>query len=278
PTRSAAPAAVQADAAPASPSVNAYKSYYSEHAEPFLATCKKIGGDVGNIGDLAKRGFDFICIAVSAASQCKKPDDAKLREFIEPLSKVVQEADAGQDNRSKYYNHQAAFAEAAQAFLWIVAHSTPQGHVQTQLEASMFYLNKILTQFPDDDHKNFVKQIKTSLSEMKSYIKAHHTTGLEWNAKGKDLKDFKQSGAPAAPQCPPPPPAGCPPPPPPPAQPVVHSDEPPQLSGMAAVFAEINQGSNITKSLNKVTADMKSKNRPAEDRSGLVTTTEKKGT
>lgn len=68
---------------------------------------------------------------------------------------------------SQSYNHQAAFAEAVQGLLWIVAPSAPQGHVQTQLEASMFYLNKILTQFSEEEHKNFVKQIKACLSEMK---------------------------------------------------------------------------------------------------------------
>lgn len=47
---------------------------------------------------------------------------------------------------------------------------------------------------------------------------------------------------------------------------------------MAAVFAQINQGGNITKNLNRVTADMKAKNRPPDQRSGLVVTADKKGT
>lgn len=45
---------------------------------------------------------------------------------------------------------------------------------------------------------------------------------------------------------------------------------------MAAVFAQINKGGDITKGLSKVTNDMKSKNRSPEERSGLVSDVPKK--
>ena len=73
-----------------------------------------------------------------------------------------------------------------------------------------------------------------ALVELQDFVKKHHTTGLEWSKAG---------GAP-----PPPPPAAMPPPPP-----VLPEGD---LSNLAldptkdrsALFAEINQGENITRS------------------------------
>lgn len=96
---------------------------------------------------------------VQTASQCAKPEESDVREYIEPLSKLVQEAVAAQDNRSKCYFHQAGFAEALPALFWVIVPTTPQGHVQASLEASTFYLNKVLSQASDDQHKAFVSTI-----------------------------------------------------------------------------------------------------------------------
>eukprot|EP00474_Spongospora_subterranea_P008350 CRZ08808.1 hypothetical protein [Spongospora subterranea] len=95
--------------------------------------------------------------------------------------------------------------------------------------------------------KHSFRQLRNALNEMKAYIKQYHTTGLEWNAKGKALKDFKSSAVPAAPNAavvPPPPPAPCAPAAPTPSSATASA---PAASGMSAVFAQINQGSAITK-------------------------------
>lgn len=74
--------------------------------------------------------------------------------------------------------------------------------LQAQLESADFYLNKILTTFKADEnkefHRQFVKAIKDLLKDMQPFIKAFHTTGLVWNAKGKDLSEFGAAAAPAA--------------------------------------------------------------------------------
>lgn len=171
---------------PASPSSAAYAAYFDAHVQPFLSTCTQIGGDIEKIvrsrsavvpvdnnksiccqGRIAATAFEFVGTAVAAASQCTKPSDADLREFVEPLSKAIQEAHALQDNRSKAYNHQAGFAEALPALFWIAAPEKPQTHVQNAVEASTFYLNKVLTSASDEANKQFVKQIRNALNELK---------------------------------------------------------------------------------------------------------------
>lgn len=86
----------------------------------------------------------------------------------------------------------------------------------------------------DRKHVDWVNAWMQALVELQDFVKKHHTTGLEWSKAG---------GAP-----PPPPPAAMPPPPP-----VLPEGD---LSNLAldpskdrsALFAEINQGENITRS------------------------------
>lgn len=47
PAPSSVPA--QGEAAVLSPSVKAFKAFQADHVEPFVSTCKKIGGDVEKI-------------------------------------------------------------------------------------------------------------------------------------------------------------------------------------------------------------------------------------
>lgn len=67
-------------------------------------------------------------------------------------------------------------------------------------------------------------------------MKQHHTTGLVWSGKGVPM-----AGAGA----PPPPPPGCPPPPPTLLGDVADLDA---SNDRSALFAQINQGENITRS------------------------------
>lgn len=105
-------------------------------------------------------------------------------------------------------------------------------------DAGQFYTNRVLKDWKEKDkkHVEWVKAWIQTLSELQAYVKQHHTTGLVWAGKG----------APAVCAAPPPPP-GCPPPPPP----ALLGDLPPADDGgddRSALFAQINQGEDITKS------------------------------
>lgn len=103
-------------------------------------------------------------------------------------------------------------------------------------DAGQFYTNRVLKDWKEKDkkHVDWVKAWIQTLSELQAYVKQFHTTGLVWSGKS----------APSV-AAPPPPPPGCPPPPP------ILADIPPALDSSndrSALFAEINQGENITKS------------------------------
>lgn len=103
-------------------------------------------------------------------------------------------------------------------------------------DAGQFYTNRVLKDWKEKDkkHVDWVKAWIQTLGELQAYVKQYHTTGLVWAGKA----------APSA-VAPPPPPPGCPPPPP------ILADFPAttdNANDRSALFAEINQGENITKS------------------------------
>lgn len=107
-------------------------------------------------------------------------------------------------------------------------------------DAGQFYTNRVLKDWKEKDkkHVDWVKAWIQTLSELQAFVKQYHTTGLVWGGK---------NAAPLG-AVPPPPPPGCP--PPPPVAPLddfgAMSDS---LNDRSALFAEINQGENITKSM-----------------------------
>ena len=94
----------------------------------------------------------------------------------------------------------------------------------------------------DKKHVVWARSFTSLLDTLRAYVKAHHTTGLVWNASGQDLASYEKGGA-----------SDVPPPPPPPPPPAAAAAAP-AAGGMDAVFGQINQGENITRSLRRVDA------------------------
>lgn len=83
----------------------------------------------------------------------------------------------------------------------------------------------------DQTHVEWVNSWVETLKQLQAFVKQHHTTGLVWAKTGA---------------APPPPPGGLP--PPPPVLPPVDSLSLDNSNDRSALFAQINQGSDITKS------------------------------
>lgn len=113
----------------------------------------------------------------------------------------------------------------------------PAPYVKEMNDAGQFYTNRVLKDWKEKDkkHVDWVKAWVQTLSELQAYVKQYHTTGLVWAGKS----------APSV-AVPPPPPLGCPPPPPPALDDFTSTVD--LNDDRSALFAEINQGENITKS------------------------------
>lgn len=117
-------------------------------------------------------------------------------------------------------------------------------------DAGQFYTNRVLKEWKEKDvtHVEWARAWIQTLVELQAFIKQHHTTGIVWAGKSKATANGTSGGAP------PPPPMGNL--PPPPVMPAFDPSGFDPNDDRNALFAQINQGADITKSLKKVTSEM----------------------
>ncbi|KAI4454155.1 adenylyl cyclase-associated protein [Holotrichia oblita] len=218
----------------------------------YLASSKQIGDVVATHSDIVNKAFQAQLDYVTLASQSSQPNQTQQIPLLKPTSEQITAIQEFREkNRSsKFFNHLSAISESIPALGWVTVSPAPAPYVQELNNTGQFYTNRVLKEWKEKDkkHVEWVKAWVQTLTELQAYVKQHHTTGLVWSGK------TAPTGG-----CAPPPPPGCPPPPP------ILADMPEiddSSNDRSALFAEINQGENITKSLKKVTADMQTHKNP----------------
>lgn len=217
----------------------------------YLNISKQIGGDVASHSDLVQKAFLAQLQYLTVASQSKQPSQSEQIALLQPTSEQINAIQSFREkNRaSPYFNHLSAISESIPALGWVTVSPAPAPYVKEMNDAGQFYTNRVLKDWKEKDkkHVEWVKSWVQTLSELQQFVKQHHTTGLVWSGKGG---------------VPPPPPSGCPPPPPVLnlADMAISSDDASQ--DRSALFAQINQGEAITKSLKKVTSEMQTHKNP----------------
>ncbi|XP_057333006.1 uncharacterized protein LOC130672433 isoform X2 [Microplitis mediator] len=228
-------------------SVSGFEDLVAGPFAEYLAISQKIGGDVAAHSKLVDEAFriqkEFIKTAASRPAPSSQPEQVSL---LGPTSSQIQLIQQFRENNrgSQYFNHLSAISESIPALGWVAVTPTPAPYVKEMNDAGQFYTNRVLKDWKEKD-KNHVEWCKAwvqTLSELQKYIRQHHTTGLVWS----------KTGSVSAPV--PPPPGGMP--PPPPCMPVGDISASAGGDDRSALFAQINQGENITKSLKKVTSEM----------------------
>ncbi|XP_046560993.1 adenylyl cyclase-associated protein 1-like [Haliotis rubra] len=247
----------------AAPFVVAFDAITSGPFAKYVSLSSSIGGDVKTQSDLVQAAFQAQRQFLVVASQSKQPAQSVLVNLLKPTSEKI-EAIVGfrEKNRtSPFFNHLSTVSESVSALGWVSVSPAPGPFVKEMSDAGMFFGNRVLKEFKEKDpqHADWIKSWNMTLSELQAYIKQFHTTGTAWNPRGGDASAV---AAPARGGAPPPPPPG--PPPPPPPAPV---DSAPAGGGSeqerAALFSQLNRGTDITKGLKKVSDDMKTHKNPA---------------
>lgn len=183
---------------------------------------------------------------VTLATESAKPSDSELPGLLSATSEQIQNIQTYREKHrtSSFFNHLSAISESIPALGWVCVSPTPGPHVKEMNDAGQFYTNRVLKEWKEKNqtHVEWCRAWIQTLTELQAYIKQYHTTGLVWSGKGK---------ASARAGVPPPPPGPMPPPPPPIG---ALGDLSISNGGAAggddrnALFAQINQGENITKS------------------------------
>ncbi|KAI4871827.1 hypothetical protein NFI96_016384 [Prochilodus magdalenae] len=242
--------------------VEAFDALISGPVAEYMSLSQKIGGDVLKHADMMKQAFSCQRQLLVTASCSQKPSDATLTSLLAPVSKVIQQVQAfrEQNRSSPLFNHLSAVSESVSALGWVAMAPKPGPFVKEMQDAAMFYTNRVLKDYKEKDktHVDWVKAYLAIWTELQTYIKQHHTTGLVWSKSGPVAS---ASGAPSAPSggaAPPPPPG----PPPPPADLNQSAGGDSAATSRSALFASLNKGADITKGLKHVSDSQKTHKNP----------------
>ncbi|CCK72017.1 adenylate cyclase-binding protein KNAG_0I02310 [Huiozyma naganishii CBS 8797] len=246
-----------------------FQNFVRENVDALVELSKAIDPAVLECVQLYKAGFEKLQVIIEASHLAKKPDFTAQSFFsmLSPINDVVNKIDKLKDahRQSKFYPYFNSIRESAPLFFWFTV-NTPVSAISDFKDASQYWTNKVLKDFRDSDPVSveWVRKFLAIFDQLKDYVKEYFATGLTWNENGVELSDAiaQTSGTPDASEAAPATGSGAPPPPPPPAPPAsvfevkAESKDQPAASssagGIDAVFAELNQGEDITKGLKKV--------------------------
>jgi len=271
---SGVPAAPAGGAAPSgsgemSPAEEQFEELLNEKFMPLLEQGKKISPIVEKELNDFLEAHKLLQKLIGAASRSKKPDDlaGTVQAAAAPLFKKIGEIAEYKDKnfRAKEIEVIAGISEAAAVLSWVVIAPKPVPYLNDIIPSAEFHLNRVMRDTKDKDKAQWqwAKDFVAYLRAHQDYVKKVHTTGLLFSGAGDLKAEFGSApagGAPAAPAAPAAPPAA-------PAQPAGPSKPAPD---MGALFGALNKGTAITSGLKHVTADQKTKNRPASERTSLV--------
>ncbi|XP_066601138.1 microtubule-associated protein futsch-like isoform X1 [Prorops nasuta] len=232
-------------------SVAGYEDIVAGPVRDYLQLSQKIGGDVAAHGKLVEKAFqiqfEFIQRAASRPAPTSQTDQMSL---LSPTSALIQQIQEFREkNRgSTFINHLSAISESIPALGWVAVSPTPAPYIKEMNDVGQFYTNRILKDWKEKDktHVEWCKAWVQTLTQLQQYVRQHHTTGLVWAKSGSA-------------------PVGIPPPPPPAMMPPIGdvASLGSTNDDRSALFAQINQGENITKNLKRVTSEMQTHKNPS---------------
>lgn len=260
-----------------SQSVEAFDVLLRGPVSEYLNYSRALGGEVEKHAEMVNNALQTQRTFLKMAATHQEPAQTELHDLLKPISDHIQEIQSFRErNRgSSFFNHLSAISESIPALGWVAVSQKPGPYVKEMNDAATFYTNRVLKDYKETDkrHVDWVRSYLSIWTEVQSFIKQHHTTGLVWSKSGP-IAPASLFDPPSAPSCPPPPP------PPPPGPPPVFTDDDsqPQAAQHSALFAQLNQGMDITKGLKHVSDDKKTHKNPNLRSQATPTKTKSSGT
>jgi len=247
-----------------SPAEEQFEELLNEKFIPLVEQGKKISPIVEKeLGEFLE-AHRILQKLIGAASRSKKPADvaATVQEAAEPLFKKIGQIAEYKDKnfRAKEIEVIAGISEAASTLSWVVIAPKPVPYLNDIIPSAEFHLNRVMRDTKDKDKTQWqwAKDFVAYLRAHQEYVKKVHTTGLLFSGSGDLKAEFGSapSSAPAAPSAP--------------SAPAQTAGPAKSSPDVGALFGALNKGTAITSGLKHVTADQKTKNRPASERTSLV--------
>ncbi|CAO3702722.1 unnamed protein product [Rhizopus stolonifer] len=225
--------------------------------EKYLALSAELGPLVSSQAQLVKQAVQAERDIIYISTLSQKPDMSSptFMKLLEPIQKALSEIVNLKDaNRPDVlFNHLSAVAEGIPALGWFTCEPKPVPFIKDMKDSAQFYSNRVIKEYKEKEpqHVAWCRSYIELIENLSIFVKENFPTGLSWNPNGQPAESLAEKtsssvgSAPAAASSPPPPP-------PPPPMVIEDAPTPTTTTGAAAVFAEINQGSNITANLRKV--------------------------
>ncbi|KAK7899084.1 hypothetical protein WMY93_019937 [Mugilogobius chulae] len=242
--------------------VEAFDALLRGPVSEYMKHSQAIGSDVEQHAEMVHKALQTQRKFLKMAATHQVPAKAELHDLLKPISDHIHEIQNFRERHrgSSLFNHLSAVSESIPALGWVAVTLKPGPYVKEMNDAATFYTNRVLKDYKESDrrHVDWVRSYLSIWTEMQSYIKQHHCTGLEWSKIGPIAPSslLEPSAPPSAP---------CPPPPPPPGPPPVLTDDSEAASAPSqhsALFAQLNQGMDITKGLKHVNDGQKTHKNP----------------
>ncbi|KAL3480303.1 adenylate cyclase associated N terminal-domain-containing protein [Aspergillus californicus] len=258
---------------PLPPQIEDFDTLIKKDVGTFVDLGKKIGGLVEEQANAVLQAFKAERTYLYVSTKAKKPDlqPPALMTELHTASDIIN--NIRESNRaSPLFDHLSAVAEGIVTLGWFFE-PKPADFVNEMLGGIQYYGNKVLKEYKEKDrtHYDYIQAYYQIFKSLASYLRNHYPKGLTWNDKDgidaqealKQAKGSSSPGASSAAAAPPPLPTlnipggggGAPPPPPPPPPPPMIPEQNASAgssSDMTAVFAQLNQGDNVTQGLRKV--------------------------
>ncbi|ELQ40478.1 adenylyl cyclase-associated protein [Pyricularia oryzae Y34] len=229
-------------------SIEDFDLFITESVNNYANLSGKIGGPVAEQAKLLSKGFQLQRQFLLMTTKAKKPDmngsDQSLwQDLLKPMSEVIMSVQGIKDaNRgSEFFNHLSTTAEAVMVLAWVTVEPKPFKHVDVCMDSAQLFGNKVRMQYKEKDPQHV--QWVASLQQMCYEEHAVSTVGFPGAAAcaTRPLGWRTASSSPSS--------TG-----PAPALKIKEQGaaSTPAVTGINAVFSELNKGEAVTKGLRKV--------------------------
>ncbi|KAI8921196.1 adenylate cyclase associated N terminal-domain-containing protein [Powellomyces hirtus] len=214
----------------------------------YVSASAGVGGLVQEQAQVVQEAIAAQKVLIQIAAASKKPDMTLLQDLLKPTQQAIMKiTELREKNRaSQLYNHLSTVSEGIPGLGWVVVEPAPGPFVGEMRDSAQFWANRVIKDQKDKDksHVDWANSFVTFLTELQTYVKKYHTTGLAWNPRGGDAKSAP-GAKPSAPA------GGAPPPPPAPAVGIEPTSSKPAGPDTGALFSQLNK-EGLTSGLRKV--------------------------
>ncbi|XP_006458515.1 hypothetical protein AGABI2DRAFT_148965 [Agaricus bisporus var. bisporus H97] len=192
---------------------------------------------LAEVATLVTKEYDELRNFLVLVGACQKPEQHQMESLLAPIQGTIEVFTKVKDSNRRQreiFGHLQFVSEIAVAVAWVV-HENPARYVKDVKESSDYYGNRVIKDYKEKDprHVEWCRGLSGILDAVRDHANEFYKSGIFWNESGPTVDEFR---VPAEV----PPPADTAPPSAPPA------------GGVAAVFAELNRGEDVTKGLRKV--------------------------